>query len=106
MSEEMENNIYDQARENTEQTLYQTIGITEITQKSDHDGNLTISEYKQMLERISIPYPNKDEIPILKINYKGCFFNEEIVDKSQLPIKNFGDEKFNKCKRCKINFNA
>ena len=106
MSEEMANNIYDQARENTEQNLYPTIGITEITQKSDHDGNLTISEYKQMLERISIPYPNKDEIPILKINYKGCFFNEEIIDKSQLPIEPFGDEKFNKCKRCKINFNV
>ena len=100
------NYIIDQENQNKSQKNELTNPTSEITLKTDNDNNLTLVEWKNKLEKIFIPYPNKEEIPILIINNKDCFFNGEKITQLQLPKTPLKyDIKFNKCKKCNVNYN-
>ena len=105
------NNLFnfmnDKENENNNQNLYsQTLTTSEIPIISNYDGNFTLVDWDKKLEKIYDPYSNKDEIPILKIDNKDCFFNGEKITKLQLPKAPFDDDKYNKCKKCPDNFNT
>ena len=62
------NYIIDQENQNKSKKNESTNPTSEITLKTDNDNNLTLVEWNNKLEKIFIPYPNKEEIPILIIN--------------------------------------
>ena len=90
------NYMNDKENENKDKMVL-TLNTTEIPNKTDYDTDYTFVEWDNILSKIYVPYPAKDEIPILKINNKDCFFNGEKI--TQMPKPSFeGDNKFNKCK--------
>ncbi len=77
-------------------TFYNT--ITEIASDEMNESSLTIEDIYKKLKKIFSPYPDKDEIPVLKIKNKICFLNDEKIIEPQLSESIFADNKFNKCK--------
>ena len=102
------NYMNDKENENKDKMVL-ALNTTEIPNKTDYDTDYTFVEWDNILEKISVPYPAKDKIPILKINNKDCFFNGEKITQIQLPKQspdydNY-DNIFNKCKKCSVNYN-
>jgi hypothetical protein len=68
-------------------------------------GNYTtyskINTYLSDINETKTPYPNKDEIPIIKIKNENYF---ESGNKIKF-YKSFDDSKFSKCKNCKKSYN-
>ena len=105
------NFINDKENENNNQNLYsQTLTTSEIPIIPDYDGDFTLIDWAKKLEKIYDPYSNKDEIPILKIDNKDCFFNGEKITQLQLSKAPLNDDNYNdnynKCKNCKVNYNT
>ena len=74
------------------------------------DTTLTMTSaktLKEMLNDIKIPYPNKNEIPLIKIKDENYFENNESIENYiKSLVSSFGnsnernDNKFNICKQC------
>ena len=93
------NYMNDKENENKDKMVL-TLNTTEIPNKTDYDTDYTFVEWYNTLSKISVPYPAKDEIPILKINNKDCFFNGEKITQIQLSKQSLNyDNIFNKCKK-------
>ena len=86
--------------ENNNENFYLALTITEVMAESDYENGFTMEAINEMLEKIFTPYPDENEIPVLKIKNDDCFFNEKKIIQSQLPKLHFVDSKFNKCKEC------
>ena len=69
------NYMNDKENENKDIKIVLTNTISEITLKTDCDTDFTFIEWDNIFDKLYAPYPAKDEIPILKINNKDCFFN-------------------------------
>ena len=52
------------------------------------------------------PYPNLNEIPVLKIKNKKYFKSGEKIKNYLNNIKEFDDSKYNRCRNCNKNNNA
>ena len=64
--------------------------------KSSTIQNTSIETIKEMIKDIKIPYPNVDEIPLIKIKDENYFVN----DFDNYIIVKFDDNKFNICRLC------
>lgn len=96
--EDNKNNIYEQDSEGL------TLTISEIMKANTQSYTTMIEIYKK-IEGNFTPYPNKDEIPILKIKNEDFLISgEKITSHIYEQFKN--DDKFNKCKICKKNDNT
>ena len=74
-----------------------------IYNSSDYNSSLnSISEIKKFIIENKIPYPDKDEIPEIKIQDLLC---NENINNYLFSLTNFDDRRFNKCNKCKINEN-
>jgi len=95
---EMEQDINEQYEKNP--PLPSTIEIKNYT-----TGNYTtyskINTYLSDINETKTPYPNKNEIPIIKIKNENYF---ESGNKIKF-YKSFDDSKFSKCKKCKKSYN-
>ena len=60
-----------------------------------------IKTMKEMLDDIKIPYPNKDEIPLIKIKNENFFENDKPIENYIKSLSKFNDNKFNICRECK-----
>ena len=101
------NFINDKENENNNQNVFsQTLTTSEIPIISNYDGDFTLIFWDKKLEKIYVPFSNKDEIPILKIDNKDCFFNGEKITQLQLSKAPLDDDNYNKCKNCKVNYNT
>ncbi len=98
------NYMNDKENENKDIKIVLTNTISEITLKTDCDTDFTFIEWDNILEKIYVPYPAKDEIPILKINNKDCFLDGEKITQIQLSKQSLNyDNIFNKCKvQCQL----
>ena len=54
-----------------------------------------------MLNNNKIPYPNYDEIPLIKIKNENYFEDGQDIDNYIKSIIKFDDNKFNICNQCK-----
>ena len=61
----------------------------------------TIKEIKNSLNDNKIPYPNKEQIPLLKIKNENYFESGENIGNYLKNLVKFEDDKFNKCSICK-----
>ena len=78
-------------------------GNSTIYNSSDYNSSLnSISEIKKLIIENKIPYPDKDEIPEIKIQDLLC---NENINNYLFSLTNFDDRRFNKCNKCKINEN-
>ena len=64
---------------------------------SKHTTYSKIDDYLSNIKETKIPYPNKDEIPIIKIKDENYFESGKKI----ILYKSFDDNKFSKCKICK-----
>ena len=90
------NTLFTSTGENSYGTFYPT--ISEINIDQENTGNLTLIDVDKLLNEIFSPYPDKDEIPVLKITNENCFFNDIKIIPSHLSKSIFVDNIFNKCK--------
>jgi len=70
-------------------------------QKDSTDQITFAKTLKDMLNDIKIPYPNKDEIPLIKIKDENYFENGQSIENYIKSLSKFDDNKFNICKQCK-----
>ena len=74
--------------------------ISEIMVGNSVTNNNTIIKYIDMIENKFTPYPNSDEIPVLKIKNEDFLVRGERIE--SLIHENFpDDDRFNRCKNCK-----
>ena len=62
----------------------------------------TIDEFKKCIIENKIPYPDKDEIPEIKLK---DLLSEEKIKNYLNTLTNYDDSKFYKCNKCKIDEN-
>ena len=73
--------------------------ISEIMVGNSVTNNNTIIKYIDMIENKFTPYPNSDEIPVLKIKNEDFLVRGERIE--SLIHENFpDDDRFNRCKNC------
>ena len=74
--------------------------ISEIMVGNSVTNNNSIIKYIDMIENKFTPYPNSDEIPVLKIKNEDFLVRGERIE--SLIHENFpDDDRFNRCKNCK-----
>ena len=56
---------------------------------------------KDLLNDIKYPYPNKEEIPLIKIKDENYFENGKDIGNYIKSLIKFDDNKFNICRQCK-----
>ena len=56
---------------------------------------------KDLLNDIKYPYPNKEEIPLIKIKGENYFENGKDIGHYIKSLIKFDDNKFNICRECK-----
>mgnify|MGYP007101924744 CR=1 FL=1 len=78
------------------------INIGTIIKNTTIQGTNTFTEnIKEMLDDTKIPYPNVDEIPLIKIKDENYFENDKSIEKYVKSLVEFDDNKFNICRYCK-----
>ena len=102
-------NFYEQINESENNTfannlnnLFELNAEFGINKKTTTFTMSSIKTLKEMLNDIKIPYPNKEEISLIKIKDENYFINIENYIKS---LVKFDDNKFNICRKCKIEKN-
>ena len=87
---------------------FSEINIGTIIKNKTIQGTNTFTEnIKEMLNDTKIPYPNNDEIPLIKIKDENYFENNKYIEKYVKSLVEFDDNKFNICiiaKKEEINF--
>ena len=58
----------------------------------------SLETFKEMLNDIKVPYPNVDEIPLIKLKDENHFENDNNID--DYILTKFDDNKFNICRLC------
>ena len=58
----------------------------------------SLETFKEMLNDIKVPYPNIDEIPLIKLKDENHFENDNNID--DYILTKFDDNKFNICRLC------
>ena len=115
--EDNENTIYEgyfpeQNNENENKTLENILNInSELNQQPSSVKNImsslmsSLKTFEELLNDIKIPYPNKDEIPLIKIKDENHFISDEDIEKYIKSLSKFDnnkyDNKFNICRQCK-----
>ena len=78
-----------------------TLSNIPIKSKSLTSEFSTIKEVKNIMKNIKIAYPNKDEIPLIKIKDKILLESGEKIENYINNLIEFNDNKFNKCAICR-----
>ncbi len=115
--EDNENTIYEgyfpePNNENENKTLENILNInSELNQQPSGVKNImsslmsSLKTFEELLNDIKIPYPNKDEIPLIKIKDENQFKNGNDIDTYNKSLSKFDnnkyDNKFNICRQCK-----
>ena len=81
---------------------FSEINIGTIIKNTTIQGTNTFTEnIKEMLNDTKIPYPNVDEIPLIKIKDENYFKNGNDILSYIKNLVKFDDNKFNLCRICK-----
>ena len=64
-------------------------------------GLYTIEDIRNALKIIKVAYPDKDEIPLIKIKDENILESGEKIEKYIFNLSKFDDSKFDKCGLCK-----
>ena len=60
----------------------------------------SVKSLKEMLNNIKIPYPNNNEIPLIRIKDENYFENNIYIENYIKSLVKFDDNKFNTCRLC------
>ena len=89
--------IYNQDNINQNNSLENNLkNYSELSGQISTIQNTSIETIKEIMNDIKIPYPNVDEIPLIKIKDENYFVN----DFDNYIIAKFDDNKFNICRLC------